>query len=189
MKIYLVRHGKTVGNEERRYTGQSNVSVSKNGIDELIGLKHIYKDIKNLSVYTSCLNRTEETARILFGNYNHIDSLSFMNETDFGDFEGLRYTDLKRDANYLMWINDIYNEIPKNGESYIAFKERVIPLFMNHINKLTEDSIYVTHGGVIRIIMSSLVDPNIAFFDWEIPNGKGYILHLVEGRITYEVIK
>ena len=152
-------------------------------------LKHLYKDIINLPVYTSCLKRTKETARILFGDYNHIDSLSFMNETNFGDFEGLRYSDLKQDVNYLMWINDIYNKIPKNGESYIAFKERVIPQFKNHINILTEDSIYVTHGGVIRVIMSSLVDPNIAFFDWDIPNGKGYILHLVDGKIIYEVIK
>lgn len=188
MNIYLIRHGTTTHNEEKRYTGKTDVSLSKNGINDLLKLVSKYKSISNLPIYTSTLKRTKETAMILFPSPNIIDQLEFMNETNFGDFEGLRYEDLKNDKDYQKWINDITGEIPKNGESYQVFKNRVIKGFLKHIKSLNEDTIYVTHGGVIRIIMTTLLNHDIPFFNWDIPNGGGYKLSLNDDVLRYEKI-
>lgn len=183
MKIFLIRHGKTKGNLEKRYTGQSDVNVCTEGINELEIFRNKIIFPKDHDLFTSTLTRTKQTANIYFPKKD-CQSLWFMNETDFGDFEGLRYTDLQHDKNYQAWLNDIFNIIPKNGESFLVFKERVITNFVNHLSQLNKDTIYVTHGGVIRIIMSTLVDTNISFFNWNIPNGKGYILSFDDNKIS-----
>lgn len=190
MKLWIVRHGKTKSNEEKRYTGKTDVSLSPSGIEEIKNLsaKGIYPN--NYTIYTSSLVRTLETAKLIYGeNCIITDRLPSLNETDFGDFEGQTYENLKYDPNYQKWITDFSGVTPNNGESFEVFKQRVITGFTKLTSTVHTNSILFTHGGVIRIIMSELVDNNIPFFNWNIPNGLGYILDIEDGIITsYEVI-
>ena len=61
MDIYLLRHGKTSYNAEKRYLGRSDVSLSAKGLAELIPA-----GFSPQTVYVSPLRRTWETARALF---------------------------------------------------------------------------------------------------------------------------
>lgn len=191
MKIYLIRHAKTKANEERRYTGKKDVDISDNGISGILETKKYIKYPENIDMYTSSLKRTKQTLEVIYGkNVKIKDALPFLNETNFGDFEGLTYQDLYEDKNYLSWINDPYNEVPKNGESYKVFKERVITNFIEFVKKIKSDSLFMIHGGVIRMIMSTLLDESKNFFEWDIPNGLGYILKYEDDNfISYEVFK
>ncbi len=191
MKIYLIRHAKTKSNEERRYTGIKDIDLSVNGISEILETKKHTKYPENIDYYTSSLKRTKQTLEVIYGkNVKIMGMLPFLNETNFGDFEGLTYQNLYQDQSYLAWINDPYNEIPKNGESYKVFKERVIKNFIKFIKNLTNDSLFMVHGGVIRVIMSTLLDESKNFFEWDIPNGLGYVLEYENDKfISYEVFK
>ncbi len=183
MNIYLIRHGMTLHNEEKRYTGKTDVSLSPKGIRQLNESKVKTNHLDGLDCFVSGLKRTHETKNILFPKSRLKNKLTFMNETDFGDFEGQSYDDLHHDENYQKWITDIYNHVPLNGESFPVFKKRVLEPFVNHYLNLKKDTIYVTHGGVIRVIMSSLVDKNIPFFEWTIENGLGYCINVENGII------
>jgi len=189
MKIYLIRHGRTTANEEKRYSGKQDVKLSESGKKELFSIKQELSHINGLPSFISTLSRTRQTKEILLPDSEVIDQLSFMNETDFGDFEGKTYSDLKHDKNYNNWLSNITENKPRNGESFSSFKERVVPAFKEHIMKQETDTVYVTHGGVIRIIMSEIADKKVPFFNWEIPNGKGYIL-IVENKevVSYQKI-
>ncbi len=176
MKIYLIRHGRTTANEEKRYSGKQDVLLSRNGVIELRKVKESLSHLDGTPVFLSTLTRTRQTKDILLPSSEIKGKLSFMNETNFGDFEGKTYTDLKEDKNYLRWITDVTNEVPLNGESYTVFKNRVIENFVEHIKELNQDTVYITHGGVIRMIMSQLLDTSKDFFEWSIPNGLGYML-------------
>ncbi|QVK19336.1 histidine phosphatase family protein [Mycoplasmatota bacterium] len=191
MKIYLLRHAKTKANEEKRYTGKNEIDISEKGISEILEVKKYTNYPENIDLYASSLNRTKQTLEVIYGkNVNIKELLPFLDEINFGDFEGLTYQDLKHNKNYLSWINDHFNITPINGENYQDFKKRVITNFLDYVKTLKSDSLFMTHGGVIRVIMSTLIDESRNFFEWEIPNGLGYVLEYEGGKfIGYEIFQ
>ena len=67
MEIWLVRHGKTRGNLERRYIGSTDEPLAPEGREELSSLwKERNKENAPQLVFTSALRRTGETASLLF---------------------------------------------------------------------------------------------------------------------------
>ncbi len=79
LELYLIRHGKTDGNEKKLYCGKTDLELSKNGIETLYKYKEEYDYIKKIikfdGYYTTGLKRTNETMSILF-NSNY-DNYSF----------------------------------------------------------------------------------------------------------------
>ncbi len=87
MKLYFIRHARTVANDAGLYCGSTNSNVSKNGKQLLLELKK--EDIypKNIDAfYTSKLIRTIETISILYPDAQY-KSLEEFNEINFGEYE------------------------------------------------------------------------------------------------------
>ena len=59
--VYLIRHGETVWNAERRYQGSQDISLSPEGLETLIPQAQIPK-----RVYITSMRRTRQTAERLF---------------------------------------------------------------------------------------------------------------------------
>lgn len=187
MKIYIFRHGITKSNEEKRYTGWQDVSLSENGIKELVEISKKVKMPKVDKVIASPLKRCIETFDILFPNQKIDEFESDLREACFGQWEGKNYIDLMNDPDYIAWIKDVSNALPPGGESFMTFNKRVKNAFEKIIaNNKAENILLMCHGGVTRSIMSQVVDPSVNFFDWEIPNGLGYVVEVTSAGIKYD---
>jgi len=168
MTIYLIRHGKTAANEQHLYCGSSDISLSATGKDELCKLKY---NISNVAFLTSGMRRTNETLRILFGDVPFREDTRFR-EVDFGIFEGKCYEQLKDTPEYQCWLTgDNESNVPPGGESGAQMRQRVLEAFSG----LQEDTVVVTHGGVIAAIMAQLFpEENKSRYDWQSACGRGY---------------
>ena len=100
MSIYLIRHGKTVANEQHLYCGSTDLPLSDGGREELHSMHY---DITPERFVTSGMKRTDETLRILFGNVPFSVDSRFR-EVDFGAFEMKSYEMLKEKASYQAWL-------------------------------------------------------------------------------------
>ena len=170
MTIYLIRHGKTEANEKRLYCGSTDLSLSESGREEL---QELHYEMNNVSFLTSGMKRTNETLRLLFGDVPYeVDSR--FREVDFGIFEMHSYEELKHSPEYINWISgDNEANIPPKGESGLQMKQRVLEAFFER----KEDTVLVTHGGVIAAIMEYLFpEEGKTRYDWQPPNGKGYCI-------------
>jgi alpha-ribazole phosphatase len=187
MKVLLIRHGKTLENEAGLYVGSTDTSLSAQGMVELNAIKNIYEPwvSKELILVSSPMKRCKETAEILFENHSIDEIVEDLRETDFGIFEGKHYEELKEDSRYRHWVDTYEIEAPPGGEAYTDFVDRVLASYKSLVRKYgtiegelasTKTLAIVCHGGVIRLIMSRLINPNIDFFQWETPNGLGYII-------------
>ena len=171
MTVWLIRHGMTEANEKHLYCGSSDLPLSEAG---KAALSHLRYDIPCESFLTSGMRRTEETLKLLFGPVHHrVDSR--FREVDFGDFELKSYEMLKDDAAYQMWLDgDNEKNVPPNGESGEGMTKRVLEAFREVWNA-GEDTVIVTHGGVIAAIMQRLF-PNEGKhrYAWQPKPGDGY---------------
>ena len=168
MTIYLIRHGKTEANEKHLYCGSTDLPLSEKGREELSALRY---DISNACFLTSGMRRTNETLKVLFGDVAFREDDRFR-EVDFGIFEMQGYPDLKETAAYRTWCSgDNEANVPPNGESGLQMKQRVLKAF----SELKEDTVLISHGGVIAAIMEYLYpQENRTRYEWQPKNGCGY---------------
>lgn len=168
MSIYLIRHGKTVANEQHLYCGSTDLPLSDGGREELHSMRY---DITPERFVTSGMKRTDETLRILFGNAPFSVDSRFR-EVDFGDFEMKSYEMLKDDPAYQIWLTgDNEANTPPDGESGVQMTRRVLEAF----REIPDGTALITHGGVIAAIMASLFPADGKHrYQWQPRNGHGY---------------
>ena len=170
MRITLIRHGKTVGNMERRYIGASNVPLCPEGVREA---EQARKDETLSEVFVSPLLRARQTARILFPNAEQrvVEDLQEMN---FGDFENRTADEMANDPAYRAWIEGYCQGACPNGESMDSFRTRVAAAFAETLRSLDTDALFVVHGGVIMAVMAAFAEPKRDFYDWGAENLGGF---------------
>tara|TARA_B100000609_G_scaffold198374_1_gene197852 strand:+ start:1986 stop:2726 length:741 start_codon:yes stop_codon:yes gene_type:complete len=95
MKLILLRHGESQWNLENKFTGWTDVSLTKKGEEEAkqAGQRIIQEGITVSSVYTSLLIRAIETTNIVCNEINFEHSrISYewrLNERHYGALQGL----------------------------------------------------------------------------------------------------
>lgn len=171
MTIYLIRHGRTEANDQHLYCGSTDLPLSNGGRE---ALKTLSYHIPKARFLTSGMARTEETLEALFGTVPHEVEPGFR-EVDFGGFEMKSYHQLKDQPEYQQWISgDNEKNVPPMGESGEQMKERVLTAFSAVLSS-EEDTVIVTHGGVIAAIMEHLYpEEGKNRYQWQPENGKGY---------------
>lgn len=183
MQVTLIRHGQTEGNAALRYIGRTDEPLSPEGIAlaEAMGCS---PDVE--TVYVSPLQRTQQTAAILFPNASQI-IVNDLREMDFGDFEGRSFSEMAEDAQYRAWVEGNCLESCPNGESRGEFSERVCAAFANAIADAAaqgeEKVTFVVHGGTIMAIMERFAQPSREYYSWSVKNCQGY-----RCRVDFSVI-
>ncbi|MDX9916958.1 MAG: histidine phosphatase family protein [Gudongella sp.] len=174
MKITLIRHSQTEGNEKRQYIGSTDEPLSKNGIAHAKSIGML-EHIKH--VYTSPMKRAIETAKICFP-HAIMKRIEDLKEIDFGDFEGRTADEMQNNHLYRRWVYENCETACPNGEDPTMFKLRVKSAFLFVVedaltNNLNEIAI-VAHGGTIMTIMSAFAGKSDCIYDWHVPNCGGY---------------
>ncbi len=177
-KCVLIRHGRTKGNDERRFIGsRSDIGLSPEGIREALAAKEAVRSLlpgDDIRVFSSPMKRAAETAGLLFDScpVTQIDGFA---EIDFGDFDGKNHEELDGDPVYQAWI-DSGGVIPvPGGESRDEFTARTLDAFYEVIRDCREETaVIVCHMGTIFSVMSSLTDGD--YYDFTVGHLEGYIL-------------
>ncbi len=192
MIVHLIRHGKTIANENHLYCGVTDLPLTQQGKQELITLKQQINYPKENIIIVSGLLRTKQTANILFDN-KKLEVIQQLQEINFGDFEMRGYQQLKDTPQYQQWISDIEVNSPPNGESRPVFIKRVINGFKKAEklcqNQKEQNVIIVTHGGVISTLMENFFPHQKNFYQWQPTFGRGYTLSFDKSdNINYKQI-
>lgn len=175
MQVTLIRHGKTAGNSELRYIGRTDEPLAPEGIAQV---EAAGVDPALSTVYVSPLQRTRQTAALLFPNARQI-VVDDLREMDFGDFEGRSYNEMADDAAYRAWVDsDCLTPCP-NGESREEFARRVCAAFEGIVRETAmrgETALtFVVHGGTVMAVLERFARPPRDYYDYSVKNCRGYI--------------
>ena len=178
--IILIRHGKTVGNEQKRYIGRfTDEGLSNNGVNEIAVSKEAIRQLVTDDAVIMCgpMKRDMETARLLFEE-KEICTVDDLNEIDFGLFEGKDHMELSDDPRYIDWLDSGGNKPFPGGESREDYIRVSLRGFYRAIEIMGDasEAVIVCHGGNIMSVMSSLTDGD--YFDFQVKNLDGYILEI-----------
>lgn len=171
MKLIFIRHGESEGNKHHKIYGWTDYPLTEKGLKQVDVITAYMANQSFHKLFSSPLLRTKYIAEQILCAFKKLNldqtsnnSLiifedSRIKEMNCGIFEGLTEEEV------LVKYNDEYNQylanfetysIP-NGESFNAFKARIIAFLENNLPKENETYVYVTHGGVIRELMTYLL--------------------------------
>ena len=188
MQIYLIRHGKTAGNLEKRYIGCTDEPLCELGRKELEEKKF---DFQVEKVFVSPLLRCRETAQIIWKNSEQIIIDDFR-ECNFGLFENKNYQELSDCPQYQKWVDSMGRMPFPHGESKEVFSQRCVKAFSAMVERCRRTGVQriavVVHGGTIMAIMEKVAVPSGNYYDFQVKNGEGFLLTSCEGGFVYDCI-
>lgn len=191
MKLFLMRHGATQGNAQRRYVGRRTdepLSAEGQAQCQQAGVcERVQK------VYVSPLLRARQTAQLCFPQAR-LQVVAGLEEFDFGSFEGRTAQEMRHDKAYRAWVESGCVAPCPGGESRASYVARSNAALLGALREaaLREDRqvIVVAHGGTIMAALSELVSqgPGVpahtdvdsddagadAYFRWHVSTCEGY---------------
>lgn len=187
-KLVIVRHGQSEWNALGKWTGTTDVGITKTGAEESISIGKQLRPIIFDYAFISQQLRTKETLEAIKQgakqpglNYEETGAL---NERDYGIYTGMRKNDIKKiigskeyDQLRRSWDGQV-----EGGESLKDVYERTIPFYLRIILprlRHGQNVLVVAHGNSIRSLVKYI--ENIS--DAEIG-----VLEMIQGcALQYEV--
>ncbi len=192
MKLYLIRHAKSIANEMQVYSGSTDISLTQEGIEKIEQLKQeaIYPNVKDIDVfYTSELKRTKQTLNIIYPNVAY-KSIKELNEVDFGMYEMKFYKDVEHYKHYIEWHKrERFTMLDSpEGENVEMVLARIYTAFYNIFAEMKEQSYnsaaIVIHGAIMSIIMEHFYKLTEGYNSWLPTNGRGYMVEFADNDIA-----
>lgn len=185
-KVYLIRHGQTVWNHERRWQGLADVPLAETGLAQAQRLAWYMPRVLPLdAVYTSDLSRAAVTAEAVAKAYGLTPiSEPLLRETHVGIFQGRTMSEIEvmYPDEIAAWRESQTEFVIPGGESRKMVADRAIEAFLaiteKHIHAAEPQHIaLVTHGGWIGAFIQYYLkhDQNLLF-------GNTSITTLVKGH-------
>jgi alpha-ribazole phosphatase/probable phosphoglycerate mutase len=179
-RVYLIRHGKTIGGDERRYKGRLDVPLSDEGVRQMEKAAGFVRRHAGRTsappgsqsgrgpgiavvevVYCSKLLRAIKSAETLSRPLGLVPvSIESLGERDFGRWEGMTFDEIRAayPGEFEAWAKDPLKFSPVGGESTQAVLERVMPVFTELVQSHKERTFaVVAHGGVNRVILCGVL--------------------------------
>ncbi len=152
MKIYFIRHGETHQNKSGLITGQLDIPLNEEGIQQIYDATNKIPDDFTL-IYSSDFIRCKQTTDIL-NKKLHATVVydARLRERSFGTLEGTPIDNMDQKLRELD-RNQEYDYRPYGGECVDQVKHRFFAWLENVKTNHSQDKILVvTSGGIIRLL-------------------------------------
>jgi broad specificity phosphatase PhoE len=209
-ELYILRHGETQWNLEKRFQGHQDSPLTENGRKQAVQLAEILSSLHFDLLVSSDLGRAIETAKIL-NEVLHISTFitdTLLRERDFGLLHGL--TRPEAEITYpeiakFIWTGSASQKAP-DGESRTDVHHRAVA-FLEKVKTSWNGKriLVVTHGGIVNAIVRDVLQipldaerrfklPNTALNIFSCEQGTwflkslGIVTHLGNGTVYDETI-
>ena len=202
MRIYLVRHGETLLNQNHCYYGVMNAVLSEKGIEQAKEVGQILKEASFDYIFSSPLVRAFNTAQLILDvrqesgfrknaaglRRPRILTEQRLCEQNFGIFEGMTYEEIreKYPQELAAWNeNFIDYQIPE-GESFLNVRKRA-EAFVNDLPEGDGSVLVVAHKGTLGHMMATWLHlPVEGYWNFVFEQGTVSVVDIEDG---YAIIR
>ncbi|MFQ3620681.1 MAG: histidine phosphatase family protein [Spirochaetales bacterium] len=181
--FYFLRHGKSEGNLKELVQGRLDFPLSEEGKEQAILTGKWFTDKRIVAVFTTPLQRGQQTAQILTkaGNLPFPEVLPSLIEMDPGIFTGLTLEEAKQKFPqiYAQFLQKSWEAVA-GSEKIVQLKERAIQVWNTLIQRILEEKqkgkpplpqntdrplgvVAVTHSGFLQWILKVTLESSSWF--------------------------
>jgi probable phosphoglycerate mutase len=160
-RLFLVRHGETEWNRDKRLQGHSDSALTSEGRRQALRLANRLKRLQLEALYASDLGRAYSTAEVIGRQCGlSVARNRELRERSYGRFEGRSWAEIKEEfpEEYEACMARLAEYVPPEGESLKQMAERawraVDGIVLNHPGQRIAA---VTHGGVLHVVVKRVL--------------------------------
>lgn len=169
-RLYIIRHGETDWNREKRTQGCGNdLPLNQKGIEQAAKLGKRFKNIPIDAIYSSDLKRALQTAQELSRTTSAgITASKSLREMNFGCWEGLTSSEIRSRYNsvYEIWRDRPLDAVIPRAEKLIDIQKRALStiheIILRHGGK---NIVIVTHGITAKVLIVSMLGIDISMYN------------------------
>ncbi|MFZ7343992.1 histidine phosphatase family protein [Avibacterium volantium] len=158
LTFYLVRHGRTVWNEQGLLQGQGDSPLIAEGIEGAMKTGEHLANVPFVAAYSSVLKRAMDTTQYIIGERNiPFFQHKGLNEHFFGSWEGVLVDSIRQSEEFQQMTKDPANYQAKSngGETFAELADRAMQAVYDIINVHNEGNILlVSHGHTLRLLLA-----------------------------------
>lgn len=160
LTFYLVRHGRTLWNEQGLLQGFGNSDLTEQGVKGAKQTGAALQHIPFVAAYSSCLQRAIDTAQYILGERDvPLFQHKGLNEQYFGSWEGLLVEELRSLEEFNQMLKDAanYKAQSNGGETFEQLAKRAMKALQDIIQVHDQGNILVvSHGHTLRLLLALL---------------------------------
>ena len=159
--LALLRHGKTMWNEEGRIQGRKNSPLSEKGSKQVHDWGKFIGDHTIDQIIASDLGRVQETVAIIrqYCNPVPVEWTKKLREQAWGEWEGKTFHDLKNEhpEELAAQIRAGWDFRPPGGESRYEVLQRSLPVIQDILQQYPGKRVLVvSHEGIVKSLIYHL---------------------------------
>ncbi|MGI5839949.1 MAG: histidine phosphatase family protein [bacterium] len=172
LRMLLVRHGESMGNVDRKFSGYTDDELSTLGKEQAKKVAARLREEKIAAVYASDLTRAYDTAAAIAAEHGlPVEKIPGLREINFGDWDGVLAAEItaKWGEELARWREDPLLVRAPGGETYTEVKERFLTALESIAARHQDGTVaVVTHGGPIAALYCGLLQKR--FYECAVPN-------------------
>jgi broad specificity phosphatase PhoE len=158
MRLYLIRHGRTDWNDEKRVMGVGAVPLNEEGRRTVRELAAALERDAIDAIYTSTVPRAMETAEILAAQWgSRIIEEPRFNESPYERWVGKRYAELSGDREFRRYSSKPSSSRFSSAEGMVEIQQRAL----DAIDMIVAET---GNGSVAAVSHSDVIKPVIAHY-------------------------
>lgn len=192
MIMYIIRHGETDWNKEKKLQGSIDIPLNDNGRKKAEIAKNALRNVDFGEIYSSPLMRAYETADIIRADRPvSIKTEEDITEISFGECEGIQYrkdTSDKESCIYNFFNHPEKYIPPEKGETIASLRERTGRFIRKMADRKETGDMNVlvcAHGAAINAMLAYIKKlPDERFWENGVPVNCGCtILEIGDGKV------
>lgn len=186
MKLYMVRHGQSVNNLEKKFTGWAQAVLTEEGIADARRAGKLLRGLSFDRIYASDLIRAVQTAKAAIPGCEPIQ-LFELRELDIGSLTMRSIEECRQEYGETFDQNRAqYNFVPYGGENLDMLRQRVGKFFKMLEEDPCDLAIAFAHAGTIRCAFEMAMGQSLPFHRFRCLNGSVNIFEYEKGEWVLE---
>ncbi len=159
-EIWLIRHGQTEWNTEKRFQGRQDSPLTKLGQDQALAAGHWLAKTTFSSAWCSPASRAQSTASLVNSCRNRpleFRTSEALAEMHFGEWEGRTRPEIEalwgETARHFWHAPNLWQ--PFGGETFLQVQKRLTS-FLSTLAPATDPVLVVSHGMSIQLLLHAI---------------------------------
>ena len=164
MRLYLVRHGQTDWNVQKRAQGHTDRPLDTIGLQQAKMVGKAFLDLPVERILTSDLRRAHGTAEEISRRTKiPLEVMANLRERGFGEWEGQNFAEIAIRFGFEADFKGVTrNEVtPPGGESFVEVWQRLESVVAD-VRSQNENTAIVAHGGTCSLLMAMFLNGDVS---------------------------
>lgn len=160
LRVFLIRHGQTDWNVERRIMGEEPIGLNSTGEQEAASAQGHLAKLEIDALYTSPILRARQTADILLQERSvKITEDTRLKEVGYGDWVGKTFKEVREMPGYVPYYERLHEPVAPKGESLPEVQKRGLE-FIDFLQRHhpSGNVVAISHADWIKCLLMGLLE-------------------------------